>query len=198
MASDQSALHTTLKRAASALKKARVPFALGGGFACYARGGPSSDHDIDFMVPEEYVERALQVLADAGMTPVRPPEDWLLKAYDDDVLVDLIHKPANRPVTLEMLERADVIEVDSVRMPVLDITEVLITKVLALSEQHCNLRGVVQVARSLREQVDWARLRRETSESPFAAALFTLLERLRVVDPPATLQVARSEAATGS
>lgn len=182
MSSDQSALHTSLKRAASALKAAKVPFALGGGFATYARGGAASAHDVDFMVCEEDAERALQVLAEAGMRPERPPEDWLLKAYDGDVLIDLIHHPAGHPVTRETLERADVLEVDSLRMPVLSITDVLISKLHALSEQHCDFRAVLQIARSLREQVDWALLRRETAGSPFAAAFFVLVEQLGIVD----------------
>ena len=37
------------------------------------------------------------------------------------------------------------------------------------------------VARSLREQVDWDRVRTETKDSPFAAALLLLLERLEVI-----------------
>ena len=194
MGSDQSALHTSLKRAASALKTAKVPFALGGGFATYARGGFASDHDVDFMVCEEDAERALQVLTEAGMRPERPPEDWLLKAYDGDVLVDLIHHPAGHPVTRATLERADVLEVDSLHMPVLSITDVLISKLHALSEQHCDFRAVLQVARSLREQVDWELLRRETEDSPFAAAFFVLVQRLGILDTKRTLQLAESSA----
>src|SRR5690606_19011047 len=91
----------TLKRAASVLKQADVPFALAGGFAAYAHGGTSSDHDVDFLIREADVDRALEALVEAGFTAERPPEDWLVKVYDEGRLVDLIHRPVERPVTDE-------------------------------------------------------------------------------------------------
>ena len=53
-------LATTLKRVASTLKTADIPFALGGSFAVYAHGGHSSDHDVDFLIREQDKERALR------------------------------------------------------------------------------------------------------------------------------------------
>src|SRR5690348_10089175 len=46
-AEDQELIEA-LKRGASVLKAADIPFALAGGFAVYAHGGASSDHDVDF------------------------------------------------------------------------------------------------------------------------------------------------------
>src|SRR5690348_2732442 len=83
-------LITTLKRVAAVLKQAGIPFALAGGFAAYARGGTSSDHDVDFLLREKDVDRALEALAEVGFRTVRPPEDWLVKVYDDELMVDLI------------------------------------------------------------------------------------------------------------
>ena len=37
------------------------------------------------------------------------------------------------------------------------------------------------MARSLREQIDWDRVRRETAHSPYAEAFLVLLDRLDVV-----------------
>ena len=102
----------TLKKAVAALRDANVPYLLGGGLAIWARGGPERDHDLDFMVKEEDADRALQALADAGMKPEKPPEAWLYKAYDDNaVMVDLIFRPTENPVTDEMLERGEELEV---------------------------------------------------------------------------------------
>jgi hypothetical protein len=56
----------TLKRAAHALREAEVPFALAGGIASWARGGPPREHDLDFFLTQPDAERALAVLADAG------------------------------------------------------------------------------------------------------------------------------------
>jgi hypothetical protein len=74
---DLDAMLVTLKKAAGALRDAGVPFMLGGGLAVWVRGGPESDHDLDFMLRPEDADEALDVLAGAGMRPERPPEAWL-------------------------------------------------------------------------------------------------------------------------
>ena len=60
-------MEATLKKAASCLRDARVPYLLGGSLACWVRGGPESRKDLDFMVKSEDAERALAALADAGI-----------------------------------------------------------------------------------------------------------------------------------
>ena len=47
------ALIETMKKAAAALDAAGVPVLLGGGLAAWARGGPTTDHDVDFLLREE-------------------------------------------------------------------------------------------------------------------------------------------------
>src|SRR6185437_16060881 len=71
----------SMKRAAGILLEAEVPFILGGGLACWARGAPKTEHDVDFLVKPEDVERALAALAKAGLRTEQPPEGWLVKAY---------------------------------------------------------------------------------------------------------------------
>ena len=44
---------------------------------------------------------------------------------------------------------------------------------------------MLELARSLREQIDWDFVRSRTGDSPFARAFFTLVEELGVVEPPA-------------
>src|SRR5207247_11175198 len=48
----------TMKKAGGALNDAEVPWALGGGLACWARGGPETEHDVAFLVRPEDAERA--------------------------------------------------------------------------------------------------------------------------------------------
>jgi hypothetical protein len=60
---------------------------------------------------------------------------------------------------------------------------VLTTKLLALNEQDPDLGSVLELARSLREQIDWDFVRSQTTGSPFARAFFTLVEELGVVEP---------------
>jgi predicted nucleotidyltransferase len=174
----------TMKRAGAALNDAGISWVLGGGLACWARGGPETEHDVDILLKPEDAERAQQALAAAGMRPEKPPESWLLKAYDDDVLVDLIFDPNDGPIDDELLARADELEVAAMPMRVSRLEDVLVQKLLALTEQDPDFRSVLELARSLREQVDWAEVRERTRESPFANAYFTLLDGLDIVPAP--------------
>jgi hypothetical protein len=171
----------TMKTAGGALNEAGIPWALGGGLACWARGGPETEHDVDFLVKPDDAERAQQALAEAGLRIERPPEGWLLKAYDGDVMVDLIFDPQGGPIDEGLFERADELEVHAMRMKVASLEDVLSQKVLALNEQQPDYSSVLELARSLREQVDWENVRRRTGNSPFAQAYFTLLEELEIV-----------------
>jgi predicted nucleotidyltransferase len=173
----------SMKRAAAALREADVPFVLGGGLAAWARGGPSSEHDVDFLVKPGDLDRAIQALADVGMQIEKPPEGWLVKAYDGDVMIDLIFDPATGPVTDEVLERADDLEVISTRMKVMALEDIMATKLLALNETHLDLKGSLDTARAVREQVDWDEVRERTKDSPYAKAFFALVEELGVVTP---------------
>ncbi|HEX6967770.1 MAG TPA: nucleotidyltransferase [Micromonosporaceae bacterium] len=180
----EGSLLETLKRVAAVLKQSDIPFALAGSFAVYAHGGHSGDHDVDFLIREQDVEAALAALVDAGFTARRPPEDWLVKVYDEDRLVDLIHRPVETPVTDETL--ADTVDraVDAIHIPVLSATRLMVHKLLSFSQHYCDFARGLPLARSLREQIDWARVRRETARSPYAEAFLVLLDRLDVVPLP--------------
>ncbi len=171
----------TMKKAGGALNDAEVPWALGGGLACWARGGPETEHDVDLLVRPEDAERAQQALARAGFQTETPPEGWLLKAFDDGVMVDLIFSPQGGPVNDDLLERAEMLEVHAMRMRVARLEDVIVQKVLALSEQSPDFSSVLELARSLREQVDWDEVRARTRGSAFAEAYFTLLDELDIV-----------------
>ena len=174
------AFEGTLKKATAALRDAEVPFLLGGSLASWARGGPKTEHDLDLMVKPGDAERALEALTEAGMRPERPPEGWLYKAWDGEVLVDLIFEPKGLPVTDELFERGEEVEVLAVRTPVMALEDVLVTKLLALDEHSLDYSALLQIARALREQIDWEAVRRRTSTSPYTRPFFVLLEELGI------------------
>jgi Uncharacterised nucleotidyltransferase len=177
-------LATTLKRVAAALKHADIPFALGGSFAVYAHGGHSSDHDVDFLIREQDKDEALEELAAVGFEVEQPPEDWLVKVYDDGRMVDLIFRPVESPVTDETLRDTEQLSVEAIFMPVLPATQLMIHKLLSYTQHYCDFATGLPVARSLREQIDWDRVRRQTAKSPYAEAFLMLLDRLDVVPLP--------------
>ncbi|MEU7034675.1 nucleotidyltransferase family protein [Streptomyces sp. NPDC046237] len=177
----QAILEAT-KRVGSLLKASGRPFALVGSVAVYAHGIPLAlQHDTDFAVRREDAEDVVKALADHEVEIVEPPEDWLVKARTQGEEIDLIFALANRPVTTELLERAESLPVDSVHMPVLAPTDLLSSRLAALSEHHCDFGALLPVARGLRERVDWARLREEHGEEPMPGAFLYLLERLGVI-----------------
>jgi hypothetical protein len=183
MADDETftKLLDAMKHAAAVLRDNVVPFALAGGLAIYARGGPATEHDVDFILREEDAERALELLARAGFRTERPPEGWLYKAFDDDTgsMVDLIFSPNRMPeVVPEILERSELIEVYAITMPVMTVTDVLATKLLTLKEHEVDYGDVLEIARNCREQIEWDLLRERTDDSPYAKAFFTLAEEL--------------------
>src|SRR5262245_10372547 len=172
----------TMKTAAAALRAAGVEFMLGGGLAVWARGGPTTEHDIDFLVRRADAQAAQDVLVAAGMRAEDVPEEWLLKVWDGDVLVDLIFCPAGGPVGDAAFARAEELEVMAVRMPVASAGDVLATKLLAITEQHPDYKATRELARALREQIDWDAVRAKAGASPFANAFFTLVEELGIAE----------------
>ena len=95
MPTDQSeVLLDALKRVSAILREEDIEFLLGGGMAAWARGGPPTEHDIDFVIREADAEpRVGQGRAAAGLRTGVPPEGWLVKVWDGDTLVDLIFRP---------------------------------------------------------------------------------------------------------
>jgi hypothetical protein len=175
-----AALTDSLKRSIAALERQEIPYVLGGGLGCWARGGPPSSNDIDLMLKPEDAERAQEALAEAGMRPETPPEQWLRKAWDGDILIDLIYEPSGMRVDDEVIARGEVMSVEAMEIRVMDLDDILTTKLLAIDEHCADYRDLILITRSLREQIDWAQLRERTAASPFANAFFTLAEGLEI------------------
>lgn len=178
------AILETLKRAGSGLKAAGVRFALAGGCAAYARGAAPSLHDVDFVLVEEDVPAAFDALRALGFHTRTPPEDWLVKAYDEDHLVDLIFRVSDRPVTPDLIKRAEPLQVAAVILPVLEATDLVISWLLPMSEHSCDYGSMLPQVRALREQVDWSRVASVVAGSPYASTFLVLLERLKVLSGP--------------
>src|SRR4051812_14326332 len=176
-----SDLESALKKSAAALRGADIPFLLGGSLASWARGGPQTRHDLDLVIKPEDVERALDALREAGLRPEDPPEEWLVKAWDGDTLVDLIFYPKGTPVDDALIERGEVMSVLGMEMRVMALEDVLVTKLMALSEHSLRYESLLSIARALRERVDWGDVRARTAESPFARAFFVMLEGLGIL-----------------
>jgi hypothetical protein len=179
-------IESSLKRGAAALRDAGLEFALAGSVACWARGAPQSRNDLDFLVRPQDAEAALSALTEVGMRPERPPEGWLLKAWDpaqdgSETLVDLIFGPRGIPDVGAVLQRAELVAVAALDLPVVHLDDVMVMKLHAFDEHACDFSSILAIARAVREQVDWEDVRARTVESPFARAFFTMGEGLGIV-----------------
>jgi hypothetical protein len=176
-------IEATLKKSVAAFREAQVPALLAGSLAVWARGGPETRHDLDFVVKPEDAEWALQALVDVGMEPERPPEGWLLKAWDGEVLVDVIFEPRGLVVNDELIARGEEREVMAIAIRLMALEDVLTSKLMALDEHSADFSQLLLMTRTLREQIDWQGLRDRTRESAFAKAFFTLAEELDIASP---------------
>ena len=96
-----SDLEAALKRSAAALRRARSRAGRAAGWV----GTVSFRHDLDLMIKPDDVDRAVAALTETGMRFEDPPEEWLVKAYDGDTLIDLIFAPKGIPMNDEAMER---------------------------------------------------------------------------------------------
>ncbi len=184
MASDEHSfdeISETLKKVGAALRDNDIPYLLGGSLAFWAHGGPERRKDLDFMVKSEDADRALEALDAAGMRAEKPPEGWLYKAWDGDVLVDLIFHPKGMEIDDAVIARGEELEVLSMPIRVMALEDVLCTKLLSFHEHNVDFSSVLEMARSLREKVDWGYVRARTEKSPFARAFFTMIEGIGVI-----------------
>jgi hypothetical protein len=174
------------KECAAALRDAGIPFACMGSLALWALGGPipNLQQDLDFAICEADAVAAATALRDAGMSIEVPDEDWLFKAWTgkpmgrDSALIDLIYAPAGLEITRELLAGCEYRNVLAIDVPVLGATDLIVTKLLAITEQSADYSSVLQFARSLREQVDWDDLERRVRDTPFGEAFVVMAERL--------------------
>ena len=174
------AIVDALRAAVPVLHAEEIPFLLGGSMAVWAYGGPEPVNDLDLMLRPQDACRAQETLVAAGFRGEDPPEEWLLKAWHGDALVDLIFAPRGVPITDEVIERGQERSLSAIRLRVMALEDVLTSKLLALDEHQLDMAYLLQLVRAVREQVDWDEIRRRTGGSPYAAAFLTLVDRLGI------------------
>jgi hypothetical protein len=108
-------------------------------------------------------------------------------------MIDLIFRAIGLPITDEVIARGEEMNVFSIRMSVMALEDVISTKLLALNEHFLDYESVLQMSRSLREQVNWREVRARTEHSPYARAFFALLAELEVITPATPVETAAKQ-----
>ena len=176
------AITSALKKATAALRDAGIDFVVGGSLASWARGGAETRKDLDLIVKPEDAEGGLAALGEVGMRTERPPEGWLVKAWEGDTLIDIISSPTGVAADDELISRGETLETLGFPIPAMALEDLITTKLFALSEHSLDYGPVLQIARALRERIDWDAVRERTRETPFSRPFFVLLEELRVLE----------------
>lgn len=173
----------TVTRTLHVLRDNGIPCALSGDYAMYARGGPLAEAhaEVDVLVRPADVARGLSLLADAGLRPPLPIADTeRTTLYDHDIRVDLVFSPNYRPITDALLARAEALPVGPEAMPVVAVADFLVTELIVADPHRLDFTRLLYIARELRAQVDWERVRDETAVSPYARAFLGLLDDLGI------------------
>ena len=104
---EQTTVLQVLGEVRDVLEAVSVPYMFIGGLALSVYGRPKPIQDLDLMVKHEDAEKAIRALQDAGFETKDPPEQWLMKAAKEGVLVDVITRSeGDLYVDDEMIERS--------------------------------------------------------------------------------------------
>jgi hypothetical protein len=145
----------------SLLEDAGVPVLVGGAFAfTHFTGIQRPTRDFDIFLRREHVERALEVLADAGFASELTFPHWLGKARSDEFLVDLIFSSGNgvAPVDDEWFLHAVPTEIVGVPVRICPAEELIWSKAFVMERERYDGADVVHLLRARGVTLDWQRI----------------------------------------
>lgn len=175
----------------AALSRADVQCAVLGGFATWALAGvpPAMDEDIDLVIRPVDAVRAAEALHDAGLRIETCSEGWLFKAFhdatnsrDEHLFVDLIHDLVGMPIDDAVFERAVPAYVSAIPVLCMAPDDMLSAKLLVCAPSMLDFTSPMQLARELREQLDWDEVQARVHDNACALGFFDVAQRLGV-DP---------------
>lgn len=144
-----------------ALRRAKVPFLVGGAHATEAFTGIEAlTKDLDLFLRGAHVERALAALAAAGYATELTSPIWIAKAYDGDDRVDLIFSSGNGVCTVDdaWFEHAPRVNVLGYRLPLVPVEEMIWAKAFLMERDRFDGADVAHLIRAARGKLDGARL----------------------------------------
>jgi hypothetical protein len=173
---------TVYRSAIRALRKERIEFLVGGGFARTAYTGHWRDtKDIDFYVRPEDRGRAECTLKHAGFADYyeKLPYDraWIYRSYKKNVIVDVIWAMANQraKVDRDWFERAPKLTIRGERLLLVPPEELLWCKLYIIQRDRCDWTDIFNLVHEHGQQINWRRLiRRMEEDVPLLKAMLTV------------------------
>ena len=144
-----------------ALRRAKVPFLVGGAHATEAYTGIEAlTKDLDLFLRAAHVERALTALSAAGYETELTSPVWIAKAYDGDDRVDLIFNSGNGVSVVDdgWFEHAPRVRVLGYRLPLVPVEEMVWSKAFLMERDRFDGADVAHLIRAARGKLDGDRL----------------------------------------
>lgn len=156
----------TLRKAVEIVEEEGVPYVLAGSLASNTWGRPSAIGDVDIVVDPTDAKRLLKVFERAGFDTEEAEPQWLYKASQGNVTVDLIFQmEGDLYMNDRMVEKASVQDVSGTRARVMAPEDYVISQALSAKEDTpdfwYNALGVLA-----RSEVEWDYLIERASRGP--------------------------------
>lgn len=143
-----------------------IPYGLIGGIASSGYGRPRWTHDIDVFVRPEDAERTLHALAEHGCRTEKTDPHWLYKAFEQDVLIDIIFQShGSIYLDSEMIARIIKREHYGVEVPLIGPEDLLIMKAV-VHDEHGPRHWHDALGLIASSRLDWDYLERRAARAP--------------------------------
>jgi hypothetical protein len=145
------------------LRRARMPFLVGGAFALERYAGISRNtKDLDLFVRPEDFGQVLETLARAGYRTEVPFPHWLGKAHSGDEFVDIIFSSGNGIATVDAEWFAHAVgeEIMGLAVQLCPAEETIWSKAFIMERERYDGADIGHILRRYAEDLDWDRLLR--------------------------------------
>jgi len=146
------------RKAVSALTRSSLPFALGGAIALNAYTGLwRGTKDIDIFISHRDVEQATKALEEAGFTIKVEFTHWLIKAYIDDLFIDLIFGNDNGELVVERehVQGGRCIDFLGHKVNILPPEEIIASKCFVAVRHRFDGHDIAHIILALQGNIDW-------------------------------------------
>jgi hypothetical protein len=143
------------------LQAARVPFLIGGTYACERYTGlPRRTKDLDLFIRKSDFDRTMTVAGDAGYRTETTSPHWLGKIFHGADFIDIIHGSGNKacPVDDDWFTHAVAERVLGVPVLLCPVEETIWSKAFIMERERFDGADVIHLLRARAEQLDWSRL----------------------------------------
>jgi hypothetical protein len=143
------------------LQEARVPFLIGGTYACECYTGlPRRTKDLDLFLRKSDFPRAMKVAEAGGYRTENTAPHWLGKIFQDGDFIDVIYSSGNKVCHVDDDWFAHAVEDTVLGVPVLlcPVEEQVWSKAFIMERERFDGADVIHLLHARAEQLDWARL----------------------------------------